>query len=823
LWSLQLSSGIGHEIAAVYGVLAAIFLGLALGSGSLGRCAERSPNPLRWVIGLEIGIGLFGLSSTWLIPHLTPLVSTSLGVSPPTALLWAAAFLVPGLLFLPATMAMGATVVAMARLGGQAEENPRHRESALSLSWIFGANTAGAVAGALLAPMVLVPVLGLKLTAVVAAGLNVAAAVLVWRYPNLRALPPAAPTAPYASNEKAHSRRTSLFVLALGGLLSIAYETLCVRVLSQVTENTVYSYAMILAVFLSATAVGAFWHHRPSMDLAAELFRTGIAVALGGVGLWWADLLSAWPVNFLGPGAWAALGGEALAAAGALGLPALAMGRLFSAAWSLSQSLGGSAGKALAVNTFAASLAPWIVGVLAIPHVGSARTLALIGAAYAIAAAVLVLRRTARPAWSWGALASSALAGALIWILPPLRFVDVEPGGRIRAWKEGVMASVSITEDKQGIMRLKINNRAQEGSSAASPVEMRLALIPLLLHDRPRSALFLGVGTGFTAHVAALDMGLDVDAVELLPEVTAAASWFMRQPGAPAPQHPPTLLTADARRYVSATPKRYDLVVSDLFHPARSGAGSLYTVEHFEAVRERLEPDGIFCQWLALHQMELGTFDSILAAFVQVFPKGVAVLASNSLDTPVIGLVARPDRPVWAWASVQARFDAASPAVRPYLDRARLTDAYAVLGSFTAGPQALQGRVQGVRPNTDDHPIVVHSAPWDTYSGPSMPRMRLQQWLSQAAAAQTHHTQPEDIGLVPNEPRAVELSAYRRARDHYIEIGLNARPEAGAASMLQTVGPALTELTSLSPQFTPALDALAYLRAAAQASTSALP
>lgn len=58
--------------------------------------------------------------------------------------------------------------------------------------------------------------------------------------------------------------------------------------------------------------------------------------------------------------------------------------------------------------------------------------------------------------------------------------------------------------------------------------------------------------------------------------------------------------TADAIRFVRATDTRYDLIVSDNFHPARSGSGAFYTVEHFEAVRERLAPGGLFCpalQW----------------------------------------------------------------------------------------------------------------------------------------------------------------------------------------------------------------------------------
>ena len=46
------------------------------------------------------------------------------------------------------------------------------------------------------------------------------------------------------------------------GLLGIGFETVSVRVLSQVLENTVYTFAVVLAVFLWGTATGAALYQR---------------------------------------------------------------------------------------------------------------------------------------------------------------------------------------------------------------------------------------------------------------------------------------------------------------------------------------------------------------------------------------------------------------------------------------------------------------------------------------------------------------------------------------------------------------------------------
>ena len=99
----------------------------------------------------------------------------------------------------------------------------------------------------------------------------------------------------------------------------------------------------------------------------------------------------------------------------------------------------------------------------------------------------------------------------------------------------------------------------------------------------------------------------------------------------------------DARRFVRVSREQFDVIVADNFHPARSGSGALYTVEHFRAVRNRLAPAGVFCQWLPLHQLDLATLRSIVRSFVSAFPQATAILASNSLETPVIGLVGRAD------------------------------------------------------------------------------------------------------------------------------------------------------------------------------------
>lgn len=806
IWTQQFAVSLGHEIVAVLAVLAAFFGGLAIGAWALRGFIERSPRPARWYAGLELLIGFWGLGLALLLPVLTSWIGSLISSEPTLAWHWFVAFVLPLVLLLPATAAMGATLPAVERLVRSAARP--------QLGALYAANTLGAVLGVLLTVFVAIPAWGLQATVWTLAGINIVCGVLMlvlWRRSQVAAaaLPGADATAghtPVTAGGRASQR--AVWLLAATGLLGVGYEVLAVRVLSQVTENTVYSYALLLAVYLLGTAAGAAAYQRlqhrlgePGGVLSRLIALLVLAILLGGGALRAAASLSALPPQWLGASAIAALAGEALAALAAMALPTLVMGALFSHLCLLARAQGSTLGSALAANTAAAALAAPVVGVCLIPLLGPLWVLLLIVLGYLLLVPAPAWRTWPVPTLAGAAVVSAALAG-------PLRFADVPEGGRILSYRDGVMAAVSVVQDASGVARLRINNRAQEGSSASGPIEMRLGLLPLTLHADPREALFLGLGTGYTASVAARHPKLRVDVVELLPEVIAAAPLFT--PGLAKPYEPwalgPRVVSADARRYVLASRKRYDVIVADLFHPARNGAGSLYTVEHFSAVRERLAPGGLFCQWLALHQMELGTLRSIVAAFLQVYPQGTAVLASNSLDTPVIGLIARPDRPLQDGGQLGRRL--ADPALADLLGPAGLTDVYAVLGHVVADSASLRAFVDGAAINRDDRPLVVHAAPWDTYAPVTTPRQRLQALLGEWQA------QPAAVLSARESSSASRLAAYWQARRGYLELGLSTVPDPDPLVMLDRLQEPLLSLLQASPDFRPAAEPLLAMASA---------
>jgi spermidine synthase len=250
------------------------------------------------------------------------------------------------------------------------------------------------------------------------------------------------------------------------------------------------------------------------------------------------------------------------------------------------------------------------------------------------------------------------------------------------------------------------------------------------------------------------------------------------------------ILAADARRFVRTAPELYDVIVADNFHPARSGSAALYTVEHFTAVQKRLAPGGLFCQWLPLHQLDLPTLRSIVRSYTNVFPRSWAMLATNSLDTPVIGLVARRDGERIELEGVRERLrNLRMPRSAAEFG---IVDDLALLGSFIAGPDSLSKFAEGAPLNTDDHAVVSYLAPRITYAPTSAPRDRLLELL-----ANVDNDSGELLAGATDAGWNSRLAAYWRVREPLLAV------------------------LRISPDFRPAYDPLLQMAGALASSDSA--
>ena len=790
VWTKMLAVALGHEIVAVLAVIAAFFTGLGIGAYTLDRRIRASAVPGRWYVVLEIVIGAGALALIALIPWFNDTMPMIIGEQPSAFRQWASVFIATLLLLLPATAAMGATLPAMERLVSALKQD------GWAVSGLYAANTFGAVLGTMLTTFLIAPMLGFTASLLLLATVNFACALAV-------ALGPArgeaaAALSPVALAPKLRLGQPRLAVtLFLTGLIGIGYQVLVIRVLSQVLENTVYTFASLLSVYLLGTALGAFLYRRyaPREGFEPVLSRLLALLALAslvGVALLWAGgpLERSIP-DWLGSGYGAALTGEFLIALAVFLLPTLLMGATFShLAQASRDSLG--VGRALGINTIGAALAPLLFGVVLLPLVGSKTLLILVSVAYLF---LIPARNDIR----WLAAAPAGLAVALFLIPAPLRFIDIPSGSEIVSYDEGVMASVSVIRDPNDVYFLKVNNHYTMGSSASGFSDRRQTHLPLLLHPSPENVLYLGLGTGSTFAAAAAHPEVSATAVELIPEILPTIGAFGPSLEAYRTSERFRLLVSDARRYVGASAERYDVVIAEVFHPSRDGAGSLYTVEHFEAIRARLAEDGLFCQWLPLFQLDLATLRTIIRSFMTVYPDTEAYLAHYSLGQPLIALIGRAEPAGYhrGWIADRVRHRE----LAEDLSAVRLTTDFALFGGFLGAGDALT-RFVGTGPlNTDNHPVVTYEAPRFVYTEQEPAWVRLLELVDALDADPAELLDTADPAF---DAFARRLEDYWRARDAYLEAGVNVVPVNDVEAMLEQIAEPLLSVVRISNDFAPA-------------------
>ena len=187
---------------------------------------------------------------------------------------------------------------------------------------------------------------------------------------------------------------------------------------------------------------------------------------------------------------------------------------------------------------------------------------------------------------------------------------------RILKRRDGPLASVAVAEfgsatappsepdqTDPGLSRSILINGKPDGNTLGDRVTMHLlGYLPYLLApaEQPQG-LMIGLGTGLTA--AALTHTKDLqqlDIVELSAEVQAFAPYFDFATDNLSSNTRATWHTADGYRFLLQNKKTYDIIVTQPTNPWMAGSDLLYSKEFYQAVKQDLNSDGLFVQWLSL-------------------------------------------------------------------------------------------------------------------------------------------------------------------------------------------------------------------------------
>lgn len=656
LWLKELGRLFGVTAHAAATTLAVFFLGLAAGGWVWGTRSARARNPLRTYGLLELAIAVSALLYFLILGayHSIYGVLFSAFGDQPTLFLGVKFILSLGILFPPAFF-MGGTLPVM----GQYLVRQRD-QLGLKASLLYAVNTFGAATGAFLAGFYLPPTLGFRKSYLVAILLNVIIgfAALVWSRSD-RWIAPKLELGPAAvegwwGESPPLSPVLIWIAAAVSGFATLGLEVLWVRMFAQVLQNSVYTFSAILTTFLLALGLGSglanllcrssfrpprvlFWLVTLSGLLVGltplVFYRLTSGLELLGSGMAWSRYIaSVFGLIFL-----------------VLLIPVAVMGSVFPYLMKLMETQAKSAGKTIgrlaSANTAAAIFGSLMAGFLLLDRIGlwsSIRLMAIVYFALAIVVAVGAMR--SRRYLALIPLLGVALFAAIL-TYSSFGVVHVDSGNReevLQVW-EGSHGTVAVVRQND-VLRIKLNNSYTLAASDAALLLKRQGWIPVSLHPKPSSVFFLGMGTGISAG-GSLDHSIDRVVVSELSEDIIEASRLHFGPlvNGLFEDDRVEIVREDGRNYLFGVEDRFDVVIADLFLTVKAGVGDLYTREHFERVRSRLAPGGLFAQWLPMGYLTEEEFTIIARTMLEVFPRVTVWRRGWSVKTPAIALVGGND------------------------------------------------------------------------------------------------------------------------------------------------------------------------------------
>jgi spermidine synthase len=663
VWFQQLQLVIGSSAVSLGLLLATYMGGLFLGSVALPRLIPAGHHPLHLYGLLELGTAILGILILSGLPYVGAFYITSAAQGFPNVLLRG---IMAAVCLLPPTILMGATFPILSRW----LEPTRSGVSWMGL--FYGANIAGAVIGCLWSGFYLLRVYDLATTTYVAVGMNAVVALASF---GLAPDEYRAPAHGVCKERDARAREgTAIYIaIALSGLSALGAQVVWTRLLSVLFGTTVYSFSIILAVFLVGLGIGsgvgamlARWTERP--QLIFGLCQVILAASIAWTAWVIAKSLPYWPVDApLALSPWFNFQFDLFRALWTI-LPAtvlwgvsfpLALASLAAPA----QDPGRLAARVYGANTLGAIVGALVFTFALVPGWGTMHSQQVLIVMPCVAALILLAPLCLRPAGQpyrephakWHGVMTLgiflAFASVLIGTVSEIPWQVIAYGRRValmmysdreqsktRPMKllyrgEGLNSSVAVT-DQSGLRTIYVN-----GNSEASNADDDLRLermaghLPALIQSNARDVLIVGFGAGVTAGSFVTHREVKrIVIAELESLIPPVSGRFFRQENYGVAEDPrTTLFYDDGRHYLLTHEDRFDVITSDPVHLWVRGTSALYSKEYFELVRRHLQPGGAVAQWLPLYDGDVETIRSVMATFFEVFPNGT-VWSNHNAD-----------------------------------------------------------------------------------------------------------------------------------------------------------------------------------------------
>jgi spermidine synthase len=654
-------------------------------------------------------------------------------------------------LLLP-TLLMGATLPAMARW---IDATP---QGVSRLGFLYGGNTAGAVIGCLLAGFYLLRVHDIAMATALAALLNGAVALAAFDLAVLtrKDSPPPesairnpgcaggfAEASPQSAMTPCHSltaqKSWPVYVtIALSGMCALGAEVIWTRLLSLLLGGTVYTFSIILAVFLAGLGIGSGIGSMLTRGTIRPRVALGVCQLLLTAAIAWTAYMLAcsipyWPINpALSRSPWFTFQIDLVRCAWAI-LPATI---LWGASFPLALAAVSSGhsdparlvGKVYAANTLGAIFGALGASLALVAWIGTQHAQQLLMVLSSVSALFVLISEKSviapgRPApaapgsakenaLALGLVLALGLAGLLAWNVPKVPwgliaygryFITRDGESDLLYVGEGMNSSVAVTELGTGVRCFHVSGKVE---ASTDPQDMRLQRmlghIPALLHSRPRSVLIVGCGAGVTAGSFLKYPGIEKIVIceiePLIPQVVA--QYFGTENHNVLKDPRVRIVYDDARHYVFTTPEKFDIITSDPIHPWVKGAATLYTREYFEMCRRHLNPGGLVTQWVPLYESSLKAVKSEVATFFAAFPDGTLWGNDEGGDGYDLVMLGQAEAMTINLEAVQRQWEQ-NPGAAESLEQVGIKSATSLLSTYGGRASDLGPWLKGAEMNRD--------------------------------------------------------------------------------------------------------------------------
>jgi len=732
IWTRQLTLVFGHTVYSVSIVLAAFMAGLGFGSYVWGHLIDRTmarqeeTSPLLVYGRIEILIfatsavlslifSEFHVAYAWMhrwLPESPALFNT------------VKALLAFFLMFIPATF-MGATLPIISKY--YVTDNTR---LGTQIGYLYSINTLGAAAGCLMTGFIFISNFGVLQTALLASCANLIIGIgcirihqedhpgekVPWRLPKIE----------WPSVTLNAEQKLWIGISFVCGFTALAYEVLWTRLLVFSIASTVYSFSLMLAVFLLGIGLGSLLVV-PLIARVASL-RTVLITLQAGIGvyvlftLFSMDSLLSTPwnsYNLANPGKTFLHYFKDSAAL--MLLPALFFGMNFPILIKLvaggHEHVGRGTGQIYSANTLGAILGSLVAGFVLLPVFGTDKSLAVVATLNLLMVPLLFGTGDYSTATLRKGVAGVTVVGVLaLNVMLPDNLLDrffmrdsvgEREASELLFFEEGLTDTVAVFKDEYGILdptakRLITNGISMSASNVTASRYMKLlAHVPILLSDNPENVMVVCFGTGQTTGAAGMHPRVgQVDSVELSQSVLHAAPSFKTENHDVVNNPKVNYVLQDGRNFLLTTQKKYDVITGEPPPPRTAFTVNLYTKDFYEAALSRLKPGGIVAQWIPLHSQSAEEVDMHFKTFMSVFPHAIAWM-SVANEMIVIG----SDQPITLdYKKLKERM--AEPVVAQALRDIYIPDASHLLSNIWFLEEEMQ-RLSANRPLiTDNRPLI---------------------------------------------------------------------------------------------------------------------